>query len=290
MSLNEILLTIAALVPAVALCVYVYIKDRVEKEPLGVLILLLFGGVIICLPAAILETIADELLFSLFRTIANAFNNYAYSMYYSYIFVSNFVGVALIEEGLKWLVLVLVAKNTRHFNSLFDGIIYAVFVSLGFAAFENVLYVLDYGWENALLRGVLSVPAHAFFGVIMGYYYSYYHIIKQAHDREKWYKMNGIIKSYLPEFDERRLLMLSFVVPIAGHGFYDFCCSIDSWIATIALLVFVAFLYVYCFGRIKNMSRRDIDDKSCVTYLLFQKYPELPIILENFKNQNNGGY
>lgn len=289
MSLNDILLTVAALVPALVLCVYVYIKDRVEKEPLGVLIALLFGGVVICFPAAIIETIADEFLLSFFSGIAEGLDDYTV-LTYIYVFCSNFFGIALVEEGLKWLVLIIVASNTRHFNSLFDGIIYAVFVSLGFAAFENVLYVLEYGWANAVLRAVLSVPAHAFFGVIMGYYYSFYHITKQAHNIEKQYKSAGILNCYAKEFNESVYLILSIAIPFSAHGFYNFCCSIDSWIATISLLAFVAFLYIYCFGRIKNMSRLDIDDKSYVTFLLYKKYPGLPVILENLKNPNNGGY
>lgn len=290
MSLNEIFLTIAALVPAVIICLYVYHKDRAEKEPLMLLIGLLLGGVAICFPASVIEVILGEVIDVIFFNygvyIDDSFYFYTNAAYYLYQGATNFIGVALVEEGLKWLVLIIVARNTRHFNSLFDGIIYAVFVSLGFAALENVLYVLEYGLINALVRGIMSVPGHAFFGVIMGYYYSFYHMTRKAHQKETRLKNSGVIRPSAVEFSENSYLVLSILMPVAGHGFYDFCCSVDSWLATISLYVFVAFLYVYCIARIKDMSRFDVSDKNYATYLLYKKYPDLPQYFESINNRN----
>ena len=65
---------------------------------------------------------------------------------------------------------------------------HAVFVSLGFAAFENILYVLQYGFSNALMRAVASVPGHTFFGIMLGYYYSFSHIAGKTAETEEYPK------------------------------------------------------------------------------------------------------
>ena len=175
MTVNTILLVIAGLVPAVVLCFYVFSKDKVEKEPLPLLLKLLLLGAISCLPAAYLETAIISVIDGIFKnlTMTPILDRIYKAVYY-------FIGVALVEEGLKWLILYYVTKNNKEFNCIFDGMIYAIFVSLGFAAFENVLYVMEYGWINAVMRAILSVPGHMFFAVMMGWYYSLWHITELA--------------------------------------------------------------------------------------------------------------
>ena len=136
---NPIFLICAALLPAVVLCVYVFKKDRVEKEPIGLLVKLFVLGAIVCIPGAIifgsiLEPVAADV------SAPYAEQSFYEALYYA---LEAFVVVALVEEGMKFLVLYFVTRNNKNFNSLFDGIIYAVFVSLGFAALENVLYVKE---------------------------------------------------------------------------------------------------------------------------------------------------
>ena len=269
-------LAIAALIPAAVLCVYVFKKDRVEKEPLGLLLLLLALGAVSCYPAAWAEraigNVAAE-LFQPFDVSADAGVQLTSKMYEIYLLFDNFVRVALVEEGIKWAILLVVTRKSRHFNSLFDGLIYAVFVSLGFAALENVFYVTRYGWMNALTRAVLSVPGHMFFGVIMGYYYSMWHAYGKAREWEIGLRAEGSIHSVAPLFSGRRFLVLSLLIPVLCHGWYDYCCSTDfSW-ATTALMLFVAFLYVYCFGKIGSMSRGDMKDIHFVGMLLFKNIP-----------------
>lgn len=286
MSLNEILLVCAALLPAIALAIYIYCKDRAEKEPFWLLALLLIGGALICFPAAFLETIWGDTILSLFSGFAEISEDGTMYLptilYYIYEFVDNFLNIALIEEGLKWLVLILLTRKSKHFNSVFDGLIYAVFVSLGFAALENVLYVTSYGWSNAVVRALLAVPGHMFDGVIMGYFYSLYHMVKIAHEQERIFKQTGLLRTGAPEFSEKSYLFYSILAPVAAHGFYDFCCSVDSWKATIALLIFVAALYYNCFKQIRAMSRCDVDDKTYAYYLLFKKYPGLAEAIKAF--------
>ena len=137
---------------------YVYKKDKVEKEPVGLIVRLFVFGMIAGPLAAILETVA----FNVFEALLSPGT--------LLLILEYFIGVAAVEEGLKYIFLSTVRKNS-HFNYVFDGIVYAVAVSLGFAALENVLYVFDGGFEVAVMRAIFSVPGHCANGVIMGCFF-----------------------------------------------------------------------------------------------------------------------
>ncbi|MBE6810153.1 MAG: PrsW family intramembrane metalloprotease [Ruminococcaceae bacterium] len=278
MGINDILLVCAALFPAIALCIYVFKKDRVEKEPIGLLISLAFLGCVICFPAAEIEGVAFDLIKKAFTPYAveqdgvKYLTGVAFKMYNA---SKYFVGVALVEEGLKFLVLILMTRKNKNFNSLFDGLIYAVFVSLGFAALENVLYVVKNGWMNAFVRAVMSVPGHMFFAVLMGYYYSMWHMYEKAKRKERALKRDGLLSPDAKEFSGRRHLVLSLLVPILAHGLYDYCCTDGTVLATIGLYAFLLFLYVHCFGRIRKMSKDDMLDVTYSNLLVLKKHPHL---------------
>ena len=278
MDLNSILLIVAALAPAVALCIFIFIKDRVEKEPIGLLLLLLGLGAFICFPAAKIETVLTGGIDKLFSTLTYEYEGELYmntTPYRFYLFSTNFIGIALVEEGLKFLVMFFITRNNKNFNSLFDGLIYAVFVSLGFAALENVLYVIQLGWQVAILRALMSVPGHMFFAVMMGYYYSMWHMFEKAHRYEKGLKNAGVIPQSVKEFSEIKYLALSLIVPIGIHGFYDYCCEYGSTYSTIALYALVIFLYIYCFRKVFKLSKGDMSDEAYSSALVLLKYPQL---------------
>jgi len=116
------------------------------------------------------------------------------------IFEAFFVA-AIPEEFFKLVVLVGYSMRTRAFDEPMDGIVYGVVASLGFATFENMLYVLDGGTGVALSRAFSAVPLHAFLGAIMGYF------VGQA-----W------------KNPERRfpLLVQAYAIAVVLHGIYDF--------------------------------------------------------------------
>lgn len=280
MAMYNSLLVFAALLPAIILCIYIFKKDRVEKEPFRLLIRLLLLGVACCLPAAYLERFIFNLLKWLFSghiyTDSQGVEYIAKSIFYQYHFIKYFIGVALVEEGCKWLVLVYATKHNKEFNSLFDGLIYAVFVSIGFAAFENIFYVLENGFINAIMRGILSVPGHMFFAVLMGYHYSFWHIADKAGTIERQLKAEGIVQSRT-EISGKRQMRLSLLMPVLAHGLYDFCCTLDSGIGVLAFYTFIIVLYIYCFGKIKKMSVSDAPQERYVLGILVKKYPFLSI-------------
>ena len=116
--------------------------------------------------------------------------------------IKAFLVAAVPEESAKLLALWLLLRNNKVFDEHFDGIVYAVFVSLGFAAIENVGYVLMAGenWmSTALMRALLAVPGHYAFAILMGYYYALYHFVERS-KRNAWFM---------------------FLMPVLAHGVYD---------------------------------------------------------------------
>lgn len=267
---NTSFLVFAALLPAIVLCVYIYKKDRVEKEPIGLLIKLLALGALICFPAAEVEDVV-------INEINNALAPYVEADYFEPLYWAtySFIGVALIEEGFKLFILYLVTRNNKNFNSLFDGIVYAVFVSLGFAGLENVFYVLNNGFGNAVMRALMSVPGHMFFAVFMGYYYSLWHMHTVAAKHERNLRKEGLINSDTPEFSGKNFMWMCIIVPTFVHGFYDYCCFRGTYLSVILLYAFVVFMYVFCFKRIKHMSKKDVSDNTYASTMLYEKYPQL---------------
>lgn len=225
----EIILA-AALLPAIILMVYVYKQDKIEKEPLSLLLLLFFFGMISCIPASILEQI--------FTGVLDACSIQDRRTYY---IILCFCIVAIAEEGSKLFFLKRRTWNSPDFNYTFDGLVYAVFVGLGFAGLENILYVLNYGFGVVIARGLLAIPGHCTFAVFMGLFYS----------RAKFYAVYGNHgKSGISMF-------LSFAVPVLLHGYYDFCLMMADDRLTYAFLIFVVVVDIAAFLTVKKQSRND---------------------------------
>ena len=237
-------LTCSALIPVVVLLVYVFSKDR-EKEPVGLLLKLLLAGAVCCIPAALLEYPMSWLVGTVFGGIQNAAKTTAgwNRAYYLYYFFYALLVPGLCEEGCKFLVLWKLTAHNREFDSSFDGIVYAVFVGLGFAALENIMYVFQGGFSTALLRAWTAVPGHMFDAVFMGYFYSLWR------QNLVWRGRSG----------HNRWRPHAIVCPMLVHGLYDFFAFLeeDSTFFTIGFYVLLAVLYMICFRLIKTASVSD---------------------------------
>ena len=149
-----------------------------------------------------------------------------------------FIGVALVEESCKWIMLYLISYNDKSFDELYDALLFAMFVALGFACFENLLYVFQKGIGVGLVRAVLAVPGHVCDGMFMGYYLG---LSKVA-------SLNN--RSDL----KNKNLALSVLVPTITHGIYDYCLFSGSSIFILIFIAFVIYMYVYTIKRIKKIS------------------------------------
>jgi Predicted membrane protein len=192
-----------ALAPVLLFLIFMFIKDKYEKEPL----LLLFIGALYGIYLAVPVLLNDML-----------FMRMEIGEKYTVLF-SAFVTSSANEEGIKLLFLMFLMHRNREFNEPVDGIVYSVFIALGFAAAENLIYVLSPslgGVDTALQRAIFSVPGHGLFAIAMGYYFAHWHYYKK-----------GI-----------QYLFLSFLVPWLLHGFYNLILLIDiSWY----LFIFIPF-------------------------------------------------
>lgn len=221
----------AALLPAFFLMRYIYRMDKIEKEPMKLLLSLVCMGVAAAAIASALEGIGVRLLGSFVSYDSKA-----------YVILLAFVVVAAVEEGAKFFLLKRRTWNELNFNYRFDGIVYAVFVSLGFAAIENLMYVLGYGLSVAPLRAVLAVPGHMGFGVFMGVFYG----------RAKVCDLRGDAAG------RRENLICAYLSSVALHGIYDSCAMMGTALATVIFIVFIIVMYRWVTGLIRRESASDM--------------------------------
>jgi protease PrsW len=184
--MNPFLFALAVL-PCIAICVYVYFLDKYDREPKAVLITSFLLGVFACMPAYFIEQIGGAM-------------DYAIRIDWLRTLVFAFVVVALTEEGVKYLFLRYYCYRLAAFNEPLDGIVYSLMVSMGFAAFENVVYSMNNDPTTLAIRMLTAIPAHASFAIIMGY-----HI--------------GLAKTETNSRDRRLMGLLAAII---AHGSYDF--------------------------------------------------------------------
>ena len=221
----------AAVLPALYLMRYIYRKDTVEKEPGSLLFLLVMMGVLSALLSMVLETVGTQILNA--SMISPDSPLYAIAL--------AFLVVAVVEDGTKYLLMKWRTWRNPNFNFRFDGVVYAVFTSLGFAAFENILYVFQYGLSVAIPRAVLSIPGHMAFAVVCGVFYG------RAKLAEKY--GDGAL--------EKKNLRLAFLSAALLHGFYDACLMVGTGGTTLLFLVFVIVMYVFIIRLVRRESATD---------------------------------
>ena len=226
---NPVLIA-AAVIPAVVLMAYVYREDRLEKEPWPLLLSLLIQGIVSTSLAVFTERLGTRLLGG-----ALSGNTWAYQV------IFNFIVVGLSEEGFKYLLLKRRTWLSPDFNCQFDGVVYAVFVSLGFALWENIDYVVMYGFSAAMVRSVTAVPGHACFGVFMG----------------AWYGLARRFENYGEAVKSQRCRRLAVICPVLLHGMYDLIATVESSPFSGAFVGFILALFLAAFLTIRRLSRQD---------------------------------
>jgi len=224
------ILIIAAVVPAVFLMVKVYRSDRIEKESENVLRSLVIAGILSTMLALVEERIGE--------TILSLFAEEGTKLYNAILY---FVIVGLAEESSKYILMKRKTWNSEEFNCQYDGAVYAVFVSLGFALWENINYVLSYGFGTAIVRAVTAIPGHACFGVFMGVFYGM---------AKKQYNCG---RDALSKF----LRILAVFVPTVIHGAYDYIASMEEVNSGWYFVIFVVVLFGISFFAISKSSKND---------------------------------
>lgn len=222
------ILVIAAIIPAVFLMIQTYKLDKLDKESPLQLWSLVKAGIFSALIAMVLERV---FCYVLDQSLSQDDALYGVLLY--------FVIVAYSEEGAKYFMLRRYSWRSLEFNCQYDGVVYAVFVSLGFALWENISYVLMYGFGAAIVRALTAIPGHACFGVFMGVFY-------------------GISKKYAYRNNKAASTLfsiLSVFIPALLHGTYDYIATYET--GTWYFVIFIAALFIISFILIRSMSKRD---------------------------------
>lgn len=223
--MQTILVLIAALAPVAVLIYYIYRRDKYQKEPVkellkafGLGIMSVFASLLISTPLGSMGLYGNEP-----STLWGALS-------------TSFFGAAVPEEIAKFLMFWLLVRKNRFFDERMDGIVYASVVSLGFAAVENIMYLVS-NYESWLAVGIsralFSVPAHSFFGVLMGYYYSLYRFCPSESKAYGW---------------------LILGAPIIAHGLFDTVLFSVNVLPSLSLILMVLFL-ILCNNLRKRASR-----------------------------------
>ena len=213
-------LLILSIFPVVLFLIWIYIKDKYNKEPLLIIFkYFLFG--ILC---SILAIYLEDLFLSYELFIGNSYNIYL-----------SFIVAGLIEEGLKFIFLNLFLLKEKSFDEKLDGIIYSVILSLGFACVENIMYLFfeesNLAYKVGIMRGLVSIPTHIMFGIIMGYYFS------------KFKFENTKIR-------KRQYLVISLIFPVVLHGVFDFILMIESRWSIILFMIYTVFLWKFSLDKL----------------------------------------
>ena len=208
-----------SLAPVFIIALYIYSRDKYEKEPLILLLRALLIGVLIAIPVVLIEKFL--MFFSL------GMEGLGYAAY------TSFVVAGLTEEGMKFFALYLFFWRNKNFNERFDGIVYAVFIALGFAGIENIIYVFTGGYAVGLVRALTAIPAHALFGIVMGYYFGF--------------------AKYKP-FYKKKYLLMAFFLPFAFHGLYDFLLMANSSLLLIAFIPLFIYFWISGFRKMTKAS------------------------------------
>ena len=211
--MTVIQLIIMALAPIATIVAYIYFKDKYEKEPTKLLVISFLLGAIV----SVIITTIFYIFFNSFLPLEDKLSVWEQ-------FKQAFFVVGFSEELSKYLIVLLFAQRHKEFNEPFDGIVYAVMVSMGFAATENIMYVLQHGASTALLRAFTAVPAHATFGILMGYFMG------------------------MAKFKPNKLFLnlCGLLLAIVFHGAYDFFLFINFipgiWVGAFVSLALGLFL------------------------------------------------
>ena len=218
------ILIAVALAPIIVLLTYVYRRDKYEKEPKRLLAKVFIFGIIAVIPIYFIET-----------ALTNYWHNkYAFAdMQIRTAAFDAFAVAAFTEEFFKILVFFIFIWGNKNFNEKFDGIVYAVYISMGFAAAENLMYVLGNGFGTGILRAFTAVPAHAIFAVTSGYFLAF-----------AKFKSKGKIL----------YLFLALAVPVLLHGFYDFILLAKSDTLLLIFIPYVIFIFILALKGMKRHS------------------------------------
>lgn len=228
MSLNGVLAV--AGIPVFVLALFIYNKDK-EKEPWSLLFKLLGGGILAAL-AVLVITIVLGIFIPSFNLNTENLSEYSNLE----VLFHAFIAVALVEESCKYYFLYKFSFDHAEFDTLFDMVIYGAFVSLGFAFFEDILYILSSGYSIGALRAITAIPMHACTGIFMGIYLG-----------------DAALASRRSATEPKKYKVFAILVPTLLHGLYDYAAFTNHPVVfVLSFIIIVTVAIVLLNRRSKN--------------------------------------
>lgn len=202
----------AAIAPALALLCYFYLRNQMSTEPRKTLVQSFIFGALLTFPIMFIQYVLEE---------EGVFING---------FFSTVIFSSAIEEFFKWLVILVLIFKHIEFDDPYDGVLYGVATSLGFATVENILFLLTFGIDTAFVRALLPVSSHALFGVVMGYYYGK--------------------SKFANDDNSTQYLVLAFIGPFILHFIYNSILTFDGYFVYL-IAPFMLFLWWLALKKVK---------------------------------------
>jgi len=214
------MLFLLAIAPGLAFILYIYFKDKYNREPFSKLLISFVLGVLSCVPAIFMESAGQGILHALgypvMTWISGGYEVDILSKEAHSIAVFAWFVVGLSEELCKFFFLRFYAYRLKYFDEPLDGIVYAMMIGMGFATFENIFYVYQNGALTGIMRSLLAVPAHATFAVMMGYFVGRAKF-NPAHEKTELFK--------------------GLALAVFFHGAYDFSLFVNRSFSVIGALL-----------------------------------------------------
>lgn len=240
--MESLILLIVAVAPVIVFMLVINFNDKIEKEPFGLQLALMGMGVLSTIPAMLIELLGAAILGFVLPEDSIV-----------YVFIENFFIVAITEEACKFLFMLMITWKNRAFDYAFDGVVYAVATSLGFALLENIIYVFSDTIELGVIqdflpglgvgisRAFLAIPLHTSVAIFMGFFYGK---AKEATFQHKLGKSAGF-------------LTLALAVPMLIHGIYDYALSVGTVLMIVFFGFFVVFMYIFTICMCIYFSKHD---------------------------------
>jgi len=225
-------LLLIALAPAIIIMIYVYFRDKYEKEPINLILKGILLGAIIIFPVGLIENYLLTFSKAYYPIPKAAWNG--------------FIVAGATEEAFKYLMVYILIWRNPNFNEKFDGIVYAVSVSLGFATIENLFYVFsENSLQVGLVRAFTAVPGHTIFGIVMGFYLGMARFISNGSG--KW-------------------LLRAFLVPWLLHGLYDFMIMSGHPVLILTFIPFLFYMYKIGLKRMREFNQESIFNPANINF------------------------
>ena len=234
--MNLIIGFLASIIPILIILAVIYNMSEVKRQPIWCIALLFIGGILSWVMVRYISKYLGNDIYKSQVEINESLGDKGF-------FLVSFGIIAIIEELSKYIVITIMCFKNKLFKNPYDGIMYAVCISLGFAFIENIMYINNYGMSVAISRAIFSIPAHASFGIIMGYYLG---VSKMCSDKGE-YSQSALTR------------YLAFFISLLFHGFYDFLLNFNTQSIYIIFIVYV--IIMYCFVIFLLLRLNKIDDK-----------------------------